>query len=116
MNAKIQGLFIICSSLQSDWPVIYWFCNFLYECRKIGDDDDDFLDVEPIEEDTENAQPLSMSQQKLTEERTSMLVAHFLFSIVWSVGAVLDGPSRLKFDDFFKGLCEMEGANAKYPK
>ena len=57
----------------------------------------------------------SLTEQKLTEERTSMIVAHFLFSLVWSVGGTLDAPSRLKFDEFFRSLCEMD-QNGKYPR
>ncbi len=68
-----------------------------------------------IDEEEEPKQ-VSMSEQKILEERTNMMVAHFLFSMIWSVGAVLDGQSRLKFDEFFKSLCEMEGTKAKYPR
>ena len=53
---------------------------------------------------------------QIQEEQTNMLIAHFFFAIVWSVGATLDTSSRLKFDEFFRGLCDMEGAKAKYPK
>ena len=44
------------------------------------------------------------------------MIAYFLFSTVWSVGATLDGPSRIKFDEFFRTLCEMEGGNALHPR
>ena len=44
-----------------------------------------------------------------------MLVAHFLFSLVWSVGGTLDGQSRIKFDEFFRSLCEMD-TSGKYPR
>ena len=44
------------------------------------------------------------------------MIAHFLFTMVWSVGATLDGQSRIKFDEFFRNLCEMEGSQATYPK
>ena len=59
---------------------------------------------------------LSMSEQKIIEERTDMLIAHFLFSVIWSIGGVLDGASRLKFDDFFRSLCDSEGSKAKHPR
>ncbi|ESO88893.1 hypothetical protein LOTGIDRAFT_125424 [Lottia gigantea] len=61
-------------------------------------------------------QPASVMDQKLNEERSNMIIAYFFFSTVWSVGATLDTTSRLKFDEFFKTLCEMEGTTAKYPK
>ena len=53
---------------------------------------------------------------QIIEERTNMLLAHFLFSVVWSVGGTLDGPSKLKFDEFFRGVCDGEGSHAKYPR
>ncbi len=40
--------------------------------------------------------PTSMSDQKVVEERTNMLICHFLFALVWSVGATVDGNSREK--------------------
>ena len=43
-------------------------------------------------------------------------VSPLLFSVVWSVGGTLDGPSRLKFDEFFRGVCDGEGSHAKYPR
>ena len=62
------------------------------------------------------AKAMSKSDKAMIEEQTNMIIAHFFFAIVWSVGATLDGRSRLKFDEFFKSLCDMEGSNAKYPK
>lgn len=45
-----------------------------------------------------------------------MLICYFLFAIVWSVGATLDENSRIKFDEFFRSLCEMESAKDKHPR
>jgi dynein heavy chain len=72
-------------------------------------------ETESDEHDSTMASSSSMSAQKIHEERTSTLVAHLLFSIVWGVGGALDGPSRLKFDEFFRALCEMD-AGGKYPR
>lgn len=84
--------------------------------RQIGaEDEDDIIMGEESDEEQEE-KPVSLSEQKIIEERTSMIVAHFLFSIVWSIGATLDGSSRLKFDEFFRALCDMEGSTAKYPR
>ena len=58
----------------------------------------------------------SVNSAFVTDERSNALVCYFLFSVVWSVGATLDGPSRMKFDEFFRSLCEMEGASATYPR
>lgn len=55
-------------------------------------------------------------EQKLTDEMSSMTVAYFLFSLVWSVGGTLDEQSRIKFDEFFRALCDMEAANSKHPR
>lgn len=86
--------------------------------RALGeeDDDDDIEMGQEVAEETEEEKPVSLTDQKLIEERTNMLIAHFLFSLVWSVGGTLDGPSRLKFDEFFRSLCEGEGQNAKHVK
>ncbi|KAK3779689.1 hypothetical protein RRG08_013644 [Elysia crispata] len=105
----------------------------LYSClmedvKKIDkeDDDDDFLEEdvggeEAIADDApdggmDEPPSMGMSEKKLDEERTNMSVAYFFFSIVWSVGATLDASSRLKFDEFFRSLCEMEAPKDKYPK
>ncbi len=45
-----------------------------------------------------------------------MLAAHLLFSVVWAVGGALDGASRLKFDEFFRSVCDGEGSQAKHPR
>ncbi|XP_041348477.1 dynein heavy chain 3, axonemal-like isoform X2 [Gigantopelta aegis] len=107
----------------------------LYDCfmddvRKVGqddeDEDEDFEEEEdqPQQQDEEKKdtaedvilQSLDTMTQKIIEEQTNMLISYFFFSVVWSVGATLDTNSRIKFDEFFKTLCEMEGSSAKYPK
>ena len=60
----------------------------------------DFVDrddssSEDDEEDGETGNQ-SLTEQKVQEERTNMLVSHFLFSLVWSVGATVDYSSREK--------------------
>lgn len=60
--------------------------------------------------------PVGASEKKLEEERTNMLVAYFLFSVVWSLGSTLDNDSRIKFDEFFRELCDMEASKDKFPK
>ncbi|XP_065937642.1 dynein axonemal heavy chain 3 isoform X7 [Magallana gigas] len=103
----------------------------LYGCmmedvRKLGMEDDEEEEEAFMEEDDEEgggsdtdgegAKEKSLTDQKLIEERTAMLIAYFFFSMVWSVGATLDANSRAKFDEFFKGLCDMDGTTAKYPR
>ena len=67
-------------------------------------------------DEEEEAPQITLSAQKIIEERSSMLICHFLFSVVWSVGATLDGPSRLKFDEYFRSLLEHEATSAKNPR
>lgn len=90
-----------------------------YVCRLIGEDDDDEdIFEEEMDEEGEEAKekPTSLNDQKIIEERTNMIICYFLFCIVWSVGATLDENSRIKFDEFFRSLCEMESAKDKHPR
>jgi len=87
--------------------------------RQIGEDDDDedIFEEELEDEETEvKEKATNLNDQKLIEERTNMIICYFLFSMVWSVGATLDENSRIKFDEFFRSLCEMESAKDKHPK
>ena len=83
----------------------------------MGQEDDDIDmdeavgDDEPAEVETD---PLLLATQqklaeKLVEEQTKMVIAYFLFSLVWTVGATLDAASKLKFDEFFRMQCASEG-------
>ncbi|XP_067685210.1 dynein axonemal heavy chain 3-like [Haliotis asinina] len=96
----------------------------LYSClmddvRRLGQEDEDEESYIPEEgeEEEEEEEPVatSLTDQKIIEERTNMIISYFFFSIVWSIGATLDANSRLKFDEFFRSLCEME-ATGKYPR
>ncbi|XP_071960977.1 dynein axonemal heavy chain 3-like [Antedon mediterranea] len=78
--------------------------------RNREDTDDDFGE----EEDADNSTP-SLSEQKLNDERTNMVICYFLFSIVWSVGGVVEGSSRENFSEFFKQLCDMD-TTGKFPR
>lgn len=110
LNKQFQQKFLI-------WMVYH---------RKLGMEDDEEEEEAFMEEDDEEgggsdtdgegAKEKSLTDQKLIEERTAMLIAYFFFSMVWSVGATLDANSRAKFDEFFKGLCDMDGTTAKYPR
>ena len=75
-------------------------------------DDAPAADDEPPEETAPDPSLLATQQkmaEKLTEETTKMTIAYFLFSLVWSVGATLDSPSKLKFDEFLRTQCMTEG-------
>ncbi|XP_078409866.1 dynein axonemal heavy chain 3-like [Cetorhinus maximus] len=55
----------------------------------------------------------SSTIQKEKEEITNHLVAYAFFSIVWSIGGILDLPSKQRFSDFFSSLCEHDSS---YPR
>ncbi|XP_078090943.1 dynein axonemal heavy chain 3-like [Mustelus asterias] len=71
---------------------------------------------DPVDQSEETFQALkamdeksfSSTVQKEKEEITSYLVAYGFFSIVWSIGAILDLPSKQRFSDFFSNLFERE--------
>jgi hypothetical protein len=42
------------------------------------------------------------------EERNNMIVAHFSFSIVWSIGSVVQKQAADRFDSFLRSLTESE--------
>jgi hypothetical protein len=41
---------------------------------------------------------------------------HFLFAMIWSIGAVLDAPERHCFDAFLRSKCKESYSNARNPK
>ncbi|XP_070559259.1 dynein axonemal heavy chain 3-like isoform X5 [Ptychodera flava] len=85
------------------------YSTMMDEIRSAGDDSDSELE--------EEATSTSVSDQKLEEERTAMLVCQFLFSLVWSAGGNIDASSKEKFNDFFRHLCDSEtGPTAKHPR
>ena len=85
---------------------------------KEDDDDDTIIEPEEEDEEEEEKKEMSLSEQKIVEERTNMMISYFFFSMVWSVGGSLDANSRIKFDEFFRSLCDTEsgGASKTYPK
>lgn len=100
--------------------------NWMLRFRRLGQEDDDDINMDDTVEDEEpeeaETDPLLLATQqklaeKLVEEQTKMLIAYFLFSIVWSVAATLDSPSKLKFDEFLRLQCASEGEHhAKQPR
>lgn len=92
--------------------------------RKLGMEDDEEEEEVFMEEDDEEGGGLDIDgegvkekfliDQKLIEERIVMLIVYFFFFMVWSVGVIFDVNFRVKFDEFFKGLCDMDGITVKY--
>ncbi|XP_069141245.1 dynein axonemal heavy chain 3-like isoform X4 [Argopecten irradians] len=115
-----------CKSLLTCHPLHLTMCLLrLYGClmndvKAIGaeeEEDDEIMDDDDEEEEAKE-KPISMNDQKIIEERTNMLISYFFFSVVWSIGGALDANSRIKFDEFFRTLCDAEagGTVSKYPK
>ncbi|XP_052058680.1 dynein axonemal heavy chain 3-like isoform X1 [Mytilus californianus] len=120
--SKYCRCLLTCHPLHLTKSMLTLYGCMLDDVRKIGDDEeeDDFIDEgdeENLDEDSEQEKPqASEEERKMIEERTNMVVSYFFFSIVWSIGAILDLNSRIKFDEFFRALCEMDASTSKYPK
>ncbi|XP_041110137.1 dynein heavy chain 3, axonemal-like isoform X2 [Polyodon spathula] len=61
--------------------------------------------VETLDEQEKSFQA---SKQKQQEETSSMIVAGAFFSVVWSLGGLLDASSKQRFSEFFKSLCDQD--------
>lgn len=83
---------------------------FLIFCRKYFEEESE-SDEEM--EDLDSKQP-NPNAKRIAEDKKDMLIAYFLMSIIWSIGAVLKQSSRDKFTQFFISLCD--GNVKKYPK
>ncbi|XP_067861511.1 dynein axonemal heavy chain 3-like [Heptranchias perlo] len=55
----------------------------------------------------------SATTQKEMEVITNTLVAYAFFSIIWSIGGILDSSSKQSFSDFFRSLCDRDST---YPR
>ncbi|XP_066284547.1 dynein axonemal heavy chain 3-like isoform X3 [Branchiostoma lanceolatum] len=78
-------------------------------------DDDEWTNDDNMTESTEPGKQ-SVSEAKLQEERTNMIVCHFLFALVWSAGGAVDAASRELFGEFFRSLCDSETGKGKNPR
>ncbi|XP_062929153.1 dynein axonemal heavy chain 3-like [Mobula hypostoma] len=60
----------------------------------------------------------SAAVQKAPQEVTSALVAYAFFSIIWSIGGLLDPLSKHSFSNFFSRLCDWESKpkDIKFPR
>ncbi|XP_041458176.1 dynein heavy chain 3, axonemal-like isoform X7 [Lytechinus variegatus] len=72
-------------------------------------------DVDDLDDEVEDDPDASLSDQKLLDERSNMMLCYFFFSIVWSIGVSVDGAFRENFSEFFKQLCDME-TTGKHPR
>nr|XP_026694595.1 dynein heavy chain 3, axonemal isoform X2 [Ciona intestinalis] len=94
----------------------------LYSCllNELGvletweDDDTESISTTVTDEAPEGR--LSASDLKAIEERGNMVIAHFLFAIVWSISACVDGNSRERFSDFFRELLDTDGSKSGHPR
>ncbi|XP_043943753.1 dynein axonemal heavy chain 3-like [Protopterus annectens] len=62
--------------------------------------------------DTTSKHMFSVMKQK-SEEVTSLIVAYAFFSIIWSIGGILDSSSKHHFSEFLRNLCDQD---TKYPQ
>ena len=68
------------------------------------------------EESQDKPKQLSIHEQKSVEEKNNMVVSYFFFTIVWSIGGVLNKASREKFDVYFRELLERNSDKEKDSK
>ena len=58
--------------------------------------------------------------ESITKEKLQALVKliepFFLFSLVWSIGATCDGPSRQKFSVYLREKCKTENISMPFPE
>ncbi|KAL3852322.1 hypothetical protein ACJMK2_015979 [Sinanodonta woodiana] len=107
---------LTCHPMHLTVSMLRLYSCLLEDVKKIGDEDDDedIFEEEIVEvEEGITPPPQSVTDQKIIEERTNMIISYFFFSMVWSVGATLDSTSRIKFDEFFRNLCDADGTTAK---
>nr|XP_054750956.1 dynein axonemal heavy chain 3-like isoform X12 [Lytechinus pictus] len=71
-------------------------------------------DVDDLDDEVDDPDA-SLSDQKLLDERSNMMLCYFFFSLVWSIGVSVDGAFRENFSEFFKQLCDME-TTGKHPR
>ncbi|CAF1048753.1 unnamed protein product, partial [Brachionus calyciflorus] len=76
------------------------------EEKKSEDVNDDYMDVFKKE--------LNSHEKRIEEDRKDMLVAYFIWSLVWSIGNILRQESREKFSYYFLNL--IHGNNKDYPR
>ncbi|XP_053376707.1 dynein axonemal heavy chain 3-like [Mercenaria mercenaria] len=111
---------LTCHPMHLTMSMLRLYTCLLEDIKKIGEEEDDdediFEEIPEEEEEKVEEKPTSVSEQKIIEEKTNMIICYFLFSMVWSVGATLDENSRIKFDEFFRSLCEMESVKDKNPR
>ncbi|XP_071815449.1 dynein axonemal heavy chain 3-like isoform X3 [Apostichopus japonicus] len=104
------------STMHMTMNLIKLYGSLLDDVRAIQNQDDDSdsefeMDEEEgeapeVKEEREKAP--SLTEQRIQEERTNMLICNFLFAMVWSVGATVEGSFRDNFSEFFKQLCDMD--------
>ena len=64
-------------------------------------------------QDSNKPKQLSIHEQKSVEEKNNMVICYFFFTIVWSIGGVLNKSSREKFDLYFRELLERNSDKEK---
>ena len=80
------------------------------------DEETEFVIEETNQEESQDSnkpKQLSIHEQKSVEEKNNMVICYFFFTIVWSIGGVLNKSSREKFDVYFRELLERNSEKEK---
>lgn len=98
-HSKTQGSYNMLCTKMTRWFVT--FCPSLTGSDSDSDyeiDEEEGETVELKEEKEEEGEKApSLTEQRIQEERTNMLICNFLFSLVWSVGVTVDGSFKDKW-------------------
>eukprot|EP01114_Cavostelium_apophysatum_P014071 TRINITY_DN3552_c0_g1_i1.p2 TRINITY_DN3552_c0_g1~~TRINITY_DN3552_c0_g1_i1.p2 ORF type:complete len:327 (-),score=85.98 TRINITY_DN3552_c0_g1_i1:123-1103(-) len=75
----------------------------------------DYRTIPKIRSSQKNAMKMSL-QRSSHETQSKAMQSVFLFAVTWSLGAVLDVPSRAKFDEFLKEQSAMLDPTCTFPE
>ncbi|XP_063719575.1 dynein axonemal heavy chain 3-like [Symsagittifera roscoffensis] len=111
------------SNQQLVGSLIRLYSSFMQQIRDTyiqAEDQDEVLESEDSMKDEEASKKQAYKELKMQlleeEERLALCVCQFLFSIIWGIGGCLQGPSKEKFGEFFKSICDSDERAKNNPK